>query len=465
MRKIMAVLLAITVCFLTASVHAQEKVVMYAMDGREITVPASDVEAYRKVGWYDDIAAVTTIMYATDGRQTRVFVGEKEEYKNVGWFENIGDVTRKMYAADGRQITVFLDEIQAYRDVGWYDNLSDVTRTMYAADGRQITVFIGDMPAYRNVGWYDNLSDVTKTMYSMDGRKIMVYLADVEAFRNVGWYDSFEDVSAVMYALDGREIRVLKRDVEAYKAVGWYDDVNAVSKLMYSMDGRQLRVLHSEVEAYKAVGWYETKPYAVDPSKPMLALTFDDGPKAATTKLVLDALEQNGARATFFVLGSNAKGNTEILERMVKLGCQIGNHSYGHPDLKTLSDANVAYQIDQTEEIVKKAVGFEPSVVRPPYGSYSSSIMSIAEKPFILWSVDTLDWKYRDAEYVKNYVLEHAYDGAIILMHDIHATTAEAMKSLIPELIARGYQLVTVDELAMHKGHILTAGKAYSQFR
>lgn len=499
MKKLIAVLMAMNICFLTGSVHAQEKITMYSIDGSRITVSASEAEEYKKVGWYDNLSQVTTVMYSADGRETTVFIGEVPEYKNVGWYENLSDVTKTMYSLDGREITVFLTDVPAYRAVGWYDSRSQVTKTMYSTDGREITVLLKDVDAYRNVGWYDSIEDVTRIMYSLDGRQLRVFLGDVEAYKQVGWFDDIDAVSKEMYSIDGRSIRVLLKDIDAYKKVGWYDDIRDVTKILYAPDGREITVFLSEVdaykqvgwyeykshvqktlysrdgreiavflddvEAYKQVGWYEIRPYGVDPLKPMIALTFDDGPKASTTPSILDTLEKYGARATFFVLGNSAKNNPDILQRMVSIGCQIGNHSYSHPDLKTYSATNVAYQIDTTEAIVSSIVGFEPAVVRPPYGSYNKDIMAIADKPFILWSVDTLDWKYRDAEYVKNYVLKTARDGAIILMHDIHSTTAEAVKSIVPELIAKGYQLVTIDELAAHKGYTLQSGYVYSQFK
>ena len=329
MKRFIAVLVAVTICFLTSSVHAEGKVTMYAPDGREIIVALEDVQAY----------------------------------KNVGWYEHREDIIKVMYAPDGRQIAVYLDEVPAYRSVGWYDNKADVTKTMYAPDGRELAVFFDHIEAYKNVGWYENIEEVSKIMYAPDGRTTRVFLGQIEAYKKVGWYENKSDVTTTMYAEDGREITVFLGDIEAYKNVGW------------SL----------------------VKPYTVDPSKPMIALTFDDGPKASTTPIVLDTLEKNGARATFFVLGSLAINNPEIIQRMVKLGCQVGNHTYSHPNLKALSSSNVANQINNTQSIIKDITGFEPSVIRPPYGSYNNRIMEIAQKPFILWSVDTLDWKYRDA--------------------------------------------------------------------
>ena len=547
MKKIIAAALFMTICLFSLSAYAKGEVTMYAPDGREITVSEEDVEAYKKVGWYDDIDDVTKTMYSRDGREKVVFLDEVEAYKKVGWYDNIDDVTKTLYSRDGREKVVFIDDVEAYKKVGWYDNKADVTKIMYSRDGRNIVVFLDDVEAYKKVGWYDNKADVTKTLYSRDGREKVVFLDDVEAYKKVGWYDNKDDVTKTLYARDGREKVVFLDDVEAYKNVGWYDNKADVTKTLYSADGREIVVFLDDVEAYKNVGWYEnksdteavtlysadgreisviraqvddykkvgwydkksdiqkvqlysadgktitviraqvedykkvgwseTKPVQkpatvtapkmgkVDPSKPMIAITFDDGPKASTTPIVLDVLQRYGARATFFVQGINAAGNPALLRRMNSLGCQIASHTYNHPNLVNISDSDVAYQINTTDNIIKNIVGYKPTVIRPPYGSHNQRVRNIANRPFILWSVDTLDWKYRDANYVSNYVLSHASDGAVILLHDIHATTAQASKTFIPALINKGYQLVTVDELAYYKGYQLRAGNAYNSFR
>ena len=376
------------------------------------------------------------------------------------------DVT--MYSRDGREIRVAAADAEAYKSVGWYEKKSDVQRTLYAPDGRETVVFYAEVEAYKNVGWYENKSDVQRTLYAPDGREIVVFYAEVEAYKNVGWYENKSDVQRTLYAPDGREIVVFYAEVEAYKNVGWYENKSDVQKTMYSLDGREITVFLSEVEAYKNVGWYEEKlklSGTVDPSKPMIAITFDDGPKAATTPVVLDVLEMYGARATFFVQGVNAQNNPGILRRMDSLGCQIASHTYNHPDLTTLSDENVSYQVSTTDRIIKNILGYSPTVLRPPYGSHNQRVRNIAGKPFVLWSVDTLDWKYRSASYVSDYVLRHASDGAVILLHDIHASTVQAAKTFIPELIRRGYQLVTIDELATYKGYTLASGKSYYSFK
>lgn len=467
MKRIICYLLVLVILCGGAGISAADGMVtMYAVDGSEIMVPPEQVEEYKKVGWYENPSDyLPEIMYAADGRTITVMRVEIEAYKAVGWYENLSDVQRTLYAADGRTITVFLAEVEAYKAVGWYESPEDYrVVTLYAADGRTIDVPNIQVEAYKAVGWYENLSDVQRTLYAMDGREITVYLADVEAYKAVGWYEQLSDVQKTLFATNGRQITVYLAEVEAYKAVGWYESISQVQKTLYSKSGKTVQVYLDYISIFKRFGWSEFPFSKVDPTKPMIALTFDDGPKASTTSIILDTLEANGARATFFVLGSLAKRNTAILQRMDALGCQIANHSYDHPDLRYLSEENVAYQINTTSDIVNEIVGHPTSMVRPPYGGYNQNVMDIAGVPFILWSVDTLDWKYRDSEYVRNYVLENAYDGAIILMHDIHATTAEASKYFIPELIAAGYQLVTVEELAYYKGYTPESAKAYSSF-
>ncbi len=431
MKRIIAVLMAVTICFITSSVHAQEKILMYSDDGHSITIAYNKVDEYKNAGWHTDKSEVTRVMYAADGSEITVYLAEVPDYIADGWFENKTDILKTLYTTDGQSITVFLSEVRNYLDNGWYDSIDYVTRTLYSPDGETVTLFLSQVPEYLDNGWHEDIGEVTTLMYAPDGSERYVFLADTKAYGIMGWSTDIRDVQREMFALDGRKITVFKADVEAYKNVGWY----------------------------------EVQTSEIDPSKPMLALTFDDGPSSVTTPVVLDTLEYYGARATFFVLGSMSKNNTSLLKRMSQLGCTIGNHTYGHPDLKKLSDKNIKSQFTRTDDIIKNAVGFEPTIIRPPYGSYNQRVMQAGEKPFILWSVDTLDWKYRDAEYVKNHVLNNARDGAIILMHDIHASTAEAVKSIVPELLARGYQLVTVDELAMHKGYTLESGKSYASFR
>lgn len=334
--------------------------------------------------------------------------------------------------------------------------------TMYAPDGREISVAVDEVEAYKNVGWYET---EVRTMYAPDGRTLVVKLAEIDAYKAVGWYETIEEVQRTMYAPDGRTLVIYKAETELYKSVGWYDDINDVTAVMCASDGRKITVYRSEVEAYENVGWNLTQSSKIDPSKPMVALTFDDGPMPASTGKILNVLDLYNARATFFVVGSMAVNATDMLVKMDSIGCQIGNHTYYHPELSALSSYGIASELSATSNVIYSAVGKYPALLRPPYGSQNQTVLQTAGMPSILWSIDTNDWRYRDASHVINSVLSNVSDGDIVLMHDVYWSTATAVEVIVPSLISMGFQLVTVDELARYKNSTLYSGSSYSSIR
>lgn len=206
---------------------------------------------------------------------------------------------------------------------------------------------------------------------------------------------------------------------------------------------------------------------SIDPSKPMVALTFDDGPRTAVTSRILDSLEANGARATFFMLGSNVNANAGVIKRMVEQGCEVANHTHDHKYISKLSADGIVSQVGSTNQKIQAVCGVSPVLMRPPGGyidAHSLSVLGSMGMPAIMWSIDTRDWQHRNAQRTIDTVLSQVKDGDVILMHDIYATTADAAVVLIPELTARGYQLVTVSELASYRGGA-APGHKYSQFR
>lgn len=205
------------------------------------------------------------------------------------------------------------------------------------------------------------------------------------------------------------------------------------------------------------------EPTATPEPKGMIALTFDDGPSDFTDRL-LDCLEANNAKATFFLVGQEIEYFQEPLSRMEALGCEIGNHSYDHTDLATLSEDDVTSQLSRTDEEIQNLVGHSATVVRPPYGSFNDTVAKIAARPLIMWSVDTLDWETQNADSTVQNVMDNAQDGAVILMHDIFKESVDAAEIFIPQLIQEGYELVTVSELAAAKGITLEAGSSYGSF-
>lgn len=199
-----------------------------------------------------------------------------------------------------------------------------------------------------------------------------------------------------------------------------------------------------------AIGGHGTaEPAAaiVNENGPVIALTFDDGPYPKVTGHILDVLEKNGVCATFFVLGSRIEGHEDMLTRMDELGCEIGNHSFSHADLTRLSKADCQRELSDTDAEIRRVTGHEASVVRPPYGYYNKTVMSAAERPLILWTVDTNDWRGKAPGEIANYVIQQAKEGSVILMHDQQTQTADAMEMIIPTLIDEGFRFVTVSEL------------------
>ncbi len=193
----------------------------------------------------------------------------------------------------------------------------------------------------------------------------------------------------------------------------------------------------------------------------LIAFTFDDGPSQYTTQL-LDGLAARGAKVTFFMQGVNASAYPSVVRRAWLEGHQICSHTYNHPNLTSLSSAGVRDQLTRTDSILDNALGFDAVyMLRPPYGSYNQSVLNIAGVPCFYWSVDTRDWESRNTEKVYQQIMRNARDGAVVLMHDIHATTIPAALRAIDSLKAQGYQFVTVSELFYRRGITLQNATMY----
>lgn len=180
-----------------------------------------------------------------------------------------------------------------------------------------------------------------------------------------------------------------------------------------------------------------------------VAITYDDGPDPLTPN-ILDTLKKHGAHATFFTIGNKVSSHPEIVNRELAEGHEIGNHSWSHPKLSTLSGPQISSQLAQTNQALEKTTGTKPHLLRPPYGAMNSAVTAEAGKQGMAvttWSLDTKDWLDRDSQTVCTRAVEGAKDGSIILMHDIHKTTADATPCVVEGLQERGFTLVTVSEL------------------
>lgn len=193
----------------------------------------------------------------------------------------------------------------------------------------------------------------------------------------------------------------------------------------------------------------------------MIALTFDDGPYPPVTNRILEILEKNGAKATFFVMGNRMNEYGETVEKAYSMGCQIGNHTFSHKDLSKLDAKGIRYEVEHSNDSITEHAPVGKAVLRPPYGAKNDLVYKTVDVPMITWSVDPEDWKSRDKDKVIKNIVDVAQDGDIVLMHDLYSSTADAMEVVIPKLIEMGYQLVTVDELFEAKGIALEAGNIY----
>ena len=196
--------------------------------------------------------------------------------------------------------------------------------------------------------------------------------------------------------------------------------------------------------------------FSVNVDGPYIAMTFDDGPSPETTPRLLDILKQRNIKATFFMIGQNAERNPAIVKRILAEGHEIGNHSWTHPQLSKLSDDRVTEEINKTQNAIKDASGYTPVLMRPPYGAITARQKDWIEKQFglnvIIWSVDPFDWKRPGASVIEERILAGARPGAIVLSHDIHKQTVDAMPATLDALAAKGFKFVTVSQLiAMNK--------------
>ena len=188
------------------------------------------------------------------------------------------------------------------------------------------------------------------------------------------------------------------------------------------------------------------------PDGPFVALTFDDGPKAETTSVLLDGLSQRGIHATFFVIGENVEGNEDLLLRMDREGHQVGLHTFHHRSLAGVSGTDFYAEVDELRRTLSGLLGREDFMLRPPYGAITPSNRARAGAPIILWGVDPEDWRDRDSDRQTAAILNTVRDGSIILLHDIYASSVETALRVADELMAEGYKFVTVEELFALRG-------------
>ena len=178
----------------------------------------------------------------------------------------------------------------------------------------------------------------------------------------------------------------------------------------------------------------------------VVALTFDDGPSKYTNK-ILDVLKKYDACGTFFLIGNKVDFYGDVLKRMLLEGSEIGNHSYDHKLLTRLSKADFQKEISKTQDAIKKVTGFTPTLFRPTYGGYTNILKSYTDLKFVLWDVDSRDWQVKTKDKIIKNILPNVKSGSIILMHDNHEYSLNALEDVLKSLKNQGYKFVTVSEL------------------
>lgn len=200
----------------------------------------------------------------------------------------------------------------------------------------------------------------------------------------------------------------------------------------------------------------------IDPNKPIVALSYDDGPSSNTAS-ILETLEKYGAHATFFMVGENIDLHPDWVKMVYESGNEVANHTVNHKNLNNLSAEDIRKEVENNQSKLNSTLGLDKKyLVRPPYGNANDTVKATVEHPMILWWVDTLDWKSKDPDAVLEEVKKATKDGAIILMHDLYSTTAEATKKVVPWLKEQGYQICSVSEMFAARGVKMENGKTYN---
>lgn len=243
-----------------------------------------------------------------------------------------------------------------------------------------------------------------------------------------------------------------------------YDITPEVSEELY------LHVNYNEISKYldithKLDNNYSNEDGSIyDLNKKHIAITFDDGPSNYTNALI-DILKDNKSYATFFILGKKINSYKDTIIYMNESNMEIGYHSYNHKNFKRQNIETIKEEFDISNKNLYNLINDTFHLIRPPYGEINNIIKEKIEATFILWSIDTQDWRYKDEEYLINYTLDNINDLDIILFHDIHKTSINAIKNLLPKLYTLGYQVVSVSTLAKNNNINLELHKTYRSFK
>lgn len=364
--------------------------------------------------------------------------------------------------------------------------------TVYAAPSGFRITFTTYIQGKGYTDWVGDDTDLSQDGSYPTALKAIIYNLPKEAKGSVRYQASYDGSTWSDWAVDGermgdpssnKKFKAIKLELQGaisstydvyFKILSqgewskWYKDGEAAVASDH-IDGINLSVrTKGKPEPGKKMDLSDVDVSGIDPSKPMVALTFDDGPNAEATNRILDSLQAVGGKATFFVVGTRLTGkNLEALKRAASSGMEIGNHTYAHAYLTKQTKEERLQAMKSVNDIVYENTGQRVRNFRPPGGLYNDEILGEIESfdmAVALWAIDTLDWKHQNPEKTTVSILDNIKDGDIVLMHDLFVPTATAAEKVIPELHKRGFQLVTMAQLAKLRGGLET-GKVYNSFR
>ncbi len=287
--------------------------------------------------------------------------------------------------------------------------------------------------------------------------KKRIYFEDItknydEFIRN---FKRLLDLKYPSFVSDDISFEKAKYDIKSNEIVGYYES-KEYGLISCKINNNEIKDIMTYEMQYDDA--YENEKFALDPNKKTVAFTFDDGPGNYDVDLI-DILTKSHATATFYVVGNRLQSYPNSIKKMLDNEMEIGNHTYDHKSLTSLSDEEVKEEITKTNDIFYEMTGERLTSLRPSYGNINKKISLQVRMPVILWNIDTLDWKTRNPEKISAEILDNVSDGGIILMHSIYSSTLEAVKKVLPELYKRGFQVTSVEKLAKLKKYNLTSGK------
>lgn len=264
---------------------------------------------------------------------------------------------------------------------------------------------------------------------------------------------------------NGKQVSGNAKSTDSSSSISGFDSESTGSTSTTATTNKNSETKPSNPSTNPSVTVPTQKPVDVGNGEKLIALTFDDGPHTSVTMQIVNTLEKHGAKATFFVVGNRANYDAAALKKAVSIGCEVGSHTHSHKNLTKLTPAQIAEEMNNSAKSISDVTGVPVTLMRPPEGAHNETVRNNLNYPLIMWSVDSMDWKYRDAQKDYDAIMNTVFDGSIILMHDLYPATAAAVEKLIPDLMAKGYKFVTVSELMAARGITMQAGKTYSAAR